>query len=168
MKKSELMIWLHDKYREWQELLRRVGTAHMEEPGVSGDRSMKDIVSELTARNQWLAARLQAVLRGKPEPPPPWPEDLQSDVEINSWIYQQTHGRAVSEVLENAHLRFQHFLTTVEMIPEDATIGKVDPDHYIVWVGDHQKFYVGEFFENFRDHYEADVRAWLAREKKQM
>ncbi|MGE5603298.1 MAG: ClbS/DfsB family four-helix bundle protein [Nitrososphaerales archaeon] len=165
MKKSELMIWLHDKYREWQDLLKRIGTTRMEEPGVSGDWSMKDIVSHLTAWNHWLALRMKAAVRGEPEPAPPWPAHLKTDDEISAWIHQSTRGRALSETLETAHLAFQEFLTVVESLPADATIGRVEPDHYIVWLGD-RRFYVGEFFENFRDHHEANVRAWLARKGK--
>jgi hypothetical protein len=164
MSKSELMIWLHDRYEEWQKLLDQIGTRRMDEPGVSGDRSVKDIVSQMTVRTRWLGARLLAALRGEPEPAPPWPANLKTDDEINAWIHRSTLRFTPGEARDQAHLAFQDFLKVVESLPGDVLVGWADPGYYLVWVGD-QKFRVGEFFDDFRDHHEQDVRAWLAQKK---
>ena len=89
MNKSELIDWLQNEYRMWEELLDRIGPVRMEQPGVNGDWSMKDIVAHLTGWNRWLITRLQAAQRGESEPPPLWPGQLQSDDEINVWIGDQ-------------------------------------------------------------------------------
>lgn len=165
MTKSELLIWLHDQYRQWQDLLREIGNTHMEEPGADGDWSIKDLVSHMTVWNHWLAVRMDAALHDKPAWAPPWPADLKTDDEINAWIYRAYHGMAVSEVLEQTHLVFQEFLTVVEQLPDDAKIGRLDSGHFLVWLGD-QRFEVGEFFDHFHDDHEPNVRAWLARRKE--
>ena len=85
--------WLHESYEKWEAFLDQFGTARMDEPGVAGHWSMKDIIVHLTGWDQYVVARVQAARRGEPEPPPPWPADLQNDDEINAWLYERNHGR---------------------------------------------------------------------------
>ena len=93
MKKTELLIWLQEKYQQWETLLDQIGPARMDQPGVIGDWSLKDIVAHLTGWNRWLLARLQAAGSGEPEPPPPWPAHLETEDEINAWVYESNRGR---------------------------------------------------------------------------
>jgi hypothetical protein len=165
MRKSELLNWLREKYQQWEGLLDEIGPVHMDQPGVNGDWSMKDIVAHLTGWNRWLVARLQAAGRGEPEPPPPWPVQLETDDEINAWIYEFHRGRSVSELLEETHQVHQQLLAVIEGLPDDTRIETIEPALYLVWLGD-QRFPVGEFFDHFHDDHEPDVRAWLARVEK--
>jgi hypothetical protein len=135
----------------------------MEQPGINGDWSMKDIVAHLTGWNRWLVIRLQAALRGEPEPPPPWPAHLQTDDDINAWIYESNRGRSLHEVLDETHQVFQQLLTVIEGLPDEVHI---EPEWRLVWV-DNQRFPAGEFFDHFHDDHEPDVQAWLARVEKQ-
>ena len=100
--------------------------------------------------------------RGEPAPPPPWPAHLQTDDEINAWIYAANHDRSVREVLDESHQVFQLLLAAIEGLPDDV---RIDPAHYLVWLDD-QRFPAGEFFDHFHDDHEPDVRAWLARIEK--
>jgi hypothetical protein len=161
MNKSELLNWLQEKYRQWQVLLDEIAPARMDQPGVNGDWSMKDIVAHLTGWNRWLVARLQAAGRGESEPPPPWPAHLQTDDEINAWIYESNRGRSVREVLDETHQVHQQLLAVIEALPDDVRIETIEPAYYLVWV-DEQRFPAGEFFDHFHDDHEPDVRAWLA------
>ena len=73
MDKSELQNWVHESYRKWEVFLDQFGTERMDEPGVAGHWSMKDIVAHLTGWSAWnVITGLQATLRGEPEPTPPW------------------------------------------------------------------------------------------------
>ena len=170
MKKSELLDWLQEEYRQWEALLEEIGTVRMDQPGVNGDWSIKDMVAHLYYGWQpRLITRIQAAQRGEPEPPPPWPAHLQTDDEINAWIYESTHGRSVSEVLDESQQVFQQLMTVVEGLPEDVRIEVLhenERDFYLVWLGD-RRFAVGEFFYHFHDDHEPDIRAWLARVEKQ-
>ena len=163
MKKSELLSWLQEEYRQWQEFLDQIGPTHMEQPGVNGDWSMKDIVAHLTGWNRWLVARLQAAGRGEPEPPPPWPAHLQSEDEINTWIYESNRGRSVGEVLDETHQVHQQLLAVIAGLPDAV---QIEPEWRLVRLND-QRFPAGEFFDHFHDDHEPDIRAWLAREEKQ-
>ena len=163
MKKSELLNWLQDEYQQWEVFLDQIGEARMDQPGVNGDWAMKDIVAHLTGWNRWLVDRLQAVGRSQPEPPPPWPPHLQTDDEINAWIYESNQGRSVGEVLDESHQVFQQLLAVIEGLPDDSLI---EPAYHIVQLGS-QRFSASEFFDHFHDDHEPDMRAWLARVEKQ-
>jgi len=163
MKKSELLNWLREEYRQWEALLDQIGPARMDQPGVNGDWSMKDMVAHQYSWLPRLISRIQAAQRGEAEPPPPWPAHLQTDDEINAWIYESNHGRAVQEVLDDSHQVFQQLLAVVEGLPDDT---RIDEEWHLVWLNG-QRFPVGEFFDHFHDDHESDVRAWLARVENQ-
>ncbi len=162
MNKSELLTWLQEEYQKWEALLDQIGPAHMEQPGVNGDWSMKDIVAHLTGWNRWLVTRLQAAARSEAQPSPPWPAHLQTDDEINAWIHETSHGRSMREILDETHQVFQQLLVVIEGLPADV---RIEPEWHLVWLGD-KRFPAGEFFDHFHDDHEPDVRAWLEQEEK--
>lgn len=166
MNKSELLDWLQEEYQQWEAFLDRMGPARMDQPGVNGEWSMKDIVAHLTGWNRRLVDRLQAAGRRDPEPPPHWPAQLQTEDEINAWIYKSNHGRSVREVLDESHQVFQELFAVMEGLPDEIRIERIEPAYYLVWIGD-TRFPAGEFFDHFRDDHEPDVRAWLARVERQ-
>ncbi len=161
--KAELLYWLQEEYRQWQAILDQVGSARMEQPGVNGGWSMKDFVAHLTGWNAWLVLRFRAELRGDPEPPPPWPANLQAEDDINAWIHATHHERPVGEVLEDMDREYRQILALVEGLPDETRIQKIEPAYYLVWVGE-KNFLAGEFFDHFHDDHEVNIRAWLARE----
>lgn len=129
---------------------------------------MKDLVAHLTGWDGWLVARLQAPQRGEPEPPPPWSAQLQSEDEINAWIYESNRGRSARQVLDESNHVFQQLCTVIESLPDDLRVDRVrieDREFYPIRLGD-QRFPPGEFFYHFRDDHEPNVRAWLARQGK--
>ena len=169
MKKSELLNWLQEEYKQWEVLLEQIGSTHMDEPGVNGQWSMKDVIAHLSDDNRRLVANIQAAQRSEPEPPPPWPAHLQTDDEINAWIYESNRGRSVRQVLDESHQLFQHLLAVVKELSEDVQIDTVHQGgraYYLVRLDD-QRVQPGEFFDHFHDDHEPDVRAWLARIGKQ-
>jgi hypothetical protein len=167
--KSELLNWLQEEYQQWEAFLDQISPACMEQPGVNGDWSMKDIVAHLTGWQAGQVTRVQAAARGEPEPPPPWPAHLQTDDEVNAWIYESKHGRSLREVMHESRQVFQQLFAIIEGLPEDVRIEVLHEGErvfYLVWLGD-QRFPVGEFFYHFHDDHEPDIRAWLARVEQQ-
>jgi hypothetical protein len=163
MKKSELLNGPQEEYQQWEALLDQIGPARMDQPGVTGYWSIKDIVAHLTGWRRRTVARLQATQHNEPEPPPPWPAHLQTDDEINAWIYESNNGRSVGEVLDESHQVFQQLLAAIEGLPDEVLI---DPVHHLPWL-DGQPFKASEFFAHFHEEHEPDMRAWLARVEKQ-
>ena len=163
MRKSELLNWLQEEYRQWEAFLDQISPARMDQPGVACPWSIKHIVAHLTGWQPKLIASLQAAQCGEPEPPPPWPAHLQTEDEINAWIYESNRGRSVRQVLDESHQVFQQFLAVIEGLPDDILI---EPAYHIVELGG-QRISTSEFFDHYHDDHEPDMRAWLARVEKQ-
>jgi hypothetical protein len=123
---------------------------------------MKDIIAHLADWNRWQVARLRAALNDDPKPASPWPAHLQSDDEINAWIYAANHDRPINAVLADARQDLQQLIALIADMPEDVRLELVEPKYLLVWVGE-ERFHVSEFFDHFYDDHEPDVRAWLAR-----
>ena len=162
MNKTELVERLKARQQRWQGLLDEIGLARMDQAGVNGDWSMKDMVAHLTGWDVWAVARLQAAQRGEPEPAPPWPAQLTGDDAINAWIYAAYRDRSTPEVLAETQQLFEQLLAVVAALPDDVRIERVAPDYQLVWLGD-KRYQPGESFDHFHDDHEADVRAWLVR-----
>src|SRR5262245_11521011 len=134
MKKSELLHWLQEEYQQWEAFLDQLGPARTDQPGVNGGCSMKASVAHLTGWQPRLIASMQAAQRGEGEPPPPWPAHLQTDDEINAWIYESNRGRSVREVLDESYHLFQQLLAVIEGLPDEVQIDEVRHDraYYLV------------------------------------
>jgi hypothetical protein len=169
MQKSDFVQWFHAEYQQWKTLLDQIGSARMEQRGANGDWSMKDLVAHLTGWNRRLVSNIQAVQRGEPEPPPPWPAHLQTEDAINAWMYESNYTRSVRDVFDESQQVFQHLLAVVEGLPEDVPIDTVHEGgraYYLVRL-DNQRVQPGEFFDHFHDDHEPNVRAWLAHAEHQ-
>ena len=162
MEKSELQQWLHEEYRQWNALLAEIGHERMEQSGVNGEWSMKDIVAHLTGWQRHLNNRLTAAARGEPKPAPPWPADLKEEDDINAWIYESSHRQSSRELLEEMDQVMQELFTVVDQLPDDVRIEHIEPAFYLVWL-DNKRYLASEFFNHFHDDHEPDVRAWLSR-----
>ncbi len=69
MIKSELVRWLQAEYQKREAFLDQIGMERMDQPGVNGDWSMKDIVAHPaggagSATMHWLAAPTYRQLTG--------------------------------------------------------------------------------------------------------
>jgi hypothetical protein len=163
MNKSEFLNGLREEYQQWEALLNQIGEARMDQSGVAADWSIKDIVAHLTGWRRRTVARLQAAQRGEGEPAPLWPAHLQTDDEINAWIYESNHGRSVREVLSESHQVFQQLLTAIEGLPDEALS---DPARHLPWL-EAQSIKPSDFFGHFHEEHEPDMRAWVARVEQQ-
>lgn len=169
MNKSELLYWLQEEYEQWEAFFNQIDPVRMDQPGVAGHWSIKDIIAHLVDWQPRLIGRLQAAQRNEPEPPLPWPTHLQTDDEINAWIYEANRGRTVHEVLHKSRQLFQQLLTIIAGLPEDVRIEQLHHQeriYHVVWLND-ERFAVSEFFDHFRDDHEPEIRAWLARVEEQ-
>src|SRR6476661_3339465 len=113
MNKSELLNWLQQQNLQWEAFLDQIGEERMDQPGVAGDWSIKDIIAHLAVWQRGLNARLQAALRGEAEPPPFWPAHLQADDELNAWIYAARHGSSVHGILNESREVLQQLLAVI-------------------------------------------------------
>lgn len=104
--------------------------------------------------------RRTAPQRGKLEPPPPWPAELQTD-EINDWIYRASRDKPVRDVLDDSDAVFRQMVAAIEGVPAQTL---ADASRFPWMEG--QPFTAAAFFGHFHEEHEADMRAWLARQEQ--
>jgi hypothetical protein len=163
MTKTALLADLHREYQQWEALLAQIGEARMDQLGVAGEWSLKDIVAHLTGWRRRTVARLQAALRGEAEPSPPWPAHLHTDDEINAWLYQANRDRSVREVLADSRQVFEQLVAAIEAFPEAELL---DSDRFAWMEG--EPLSATALFAHFHEEHEPDMRAWLARQEHSM
>ena len=163
LKRRALLNGLQAEYRQWEAFLNAIDPSLMEQPGVAGHWSIKDIVAHLTGWRIRTVARLEAARRGEAAPPPPWPGQLQTDDEINAWIYEANREHSLQQVLDELQQVFEQLLTAIEGLPDAVFI---DPTGQLPWL-ESAPLNASDFFAHFHDEHEADIRAWLARVAQQ-
>jgi hypothetical protein len=159
MKKAELIEGLRKENRQWLALLDTIGTERMDQPGVSGYWSVKDIIAHITGWRRRTVGRLIAAGRGEPEPPWPWPAHLHTDDEVNGWFYENNHERPVQEILDESEQVFEQILEAVIGLPDEIL---EDPARHLPWFEGHS-LEAADFFAHFHEEHEPDILAWLAR-----
>ena len=154
--KAQLISNLKEEYAQWEALLDDIGEAHMTQPDVAGGWSIKDIVAHLTGWRRRTVARFQSVLRHEASFSMPWPPELQTDDEINAWIYEANRDRPLTDVLEESRDVFQQLVDTLSAFPESELL---DPRRFGWMEGEPPTGAV--FFTHFHEEHEPDMRAWL-------
>jgi hypothetical protein len=160
MSKAELIRDLEEENKRWEALLAGIGEGRMDQPGVAGHWSIKDIVAHLMSWRRRTVARLQAAARGEQEPPPYWPANLQTDDEINAWFYEANHGRSVQEVLNDSRQIFEQLAAAIRALPEDTLM---DPKRF-PWL-EGRPLTAAALFAHFHEEHEPDMRAWLSQQE---
>ncbi len=140
----------------WRDLVEAVGEDRMEEPGPMGDWSFRDLASHLLGWRNRSIARYEAVAAGLPEPPPPWPAELDDD-EINRWIREGDAGRPVRDVLDDVDQSYVRLATAIDALPAEMV---VEPDVF-PWL-EGASIATVDLFGHLHDEHEASVREWLA------
>jgi hypothetical protein len=154
--KAQLLSDLQDEQSQWEALLRDIGEDHVTQPDVAGGWSIKDIIAHLTGWRRRTVARFQAALRHESVSPPPWPPELQTDDEINAWIYAANRDRSLADVRQDSRDVFQQLVAALEAFPE-ADLR--DPTRFPWMEG--EPISGAAFFGHFHEEHEPDMRAWL-------
>lgn len=158
MNKADFLRDLDEENRQWEALLDSFDQKRMEQPGVAGHWSIKDIVAHIASWRRRTVARLQAVARGEPEPAPMWPSNLTSDDEINAWFYEREHGKSARQTLDESQQVYQQLRAAIAALPEDVLSNPAN----FPWLQG-QRLTAPILFSHFHDEHEADMRAFLAR-----
>jgi hypothetical protein len=160
--KAQLLDDLQREQASWEALLQDIGEEHMTQPGVAGEWSIKDVVAHLTGWRRRTVARFRAALRHEPSPPPFWPPELQTDDEINAWIYAANRDKSVSQVLRESREVFDQLVETLDAFPE-ADLR--DPTR-LPWL-EGEPLTGALLFGHFHDEHEPDMRAWLEKIRRE-
>ncbi len=145
---------IQEERESWHALLAEVGEDRMEEPGPMGEWTFKDLAGHLLGWRERTIARIEAGPGGNP--PTPWPATLESDDEINDWIYEQHRDRPLRDVLADMDQSYERLANAIERVPEgDLTVpGRFE------WAGD-ARLFEADFSGHLREEHEPSIRAWL-------
>lgn len=156
MSKSQLLSELQNEQAAWEALLGAIGEEHMTEPGVAGEWSIKDIVAHITGWRRRTVARFQAAQQHQPALEPPWPPHMQTDDEINVWMYASSRERPLAAILQEDRAVFQQLVDALSAFPE----AELMDTHRFAWLEGYP-LSGALFFGHFHDEHEQDMRAWL-------
>lgn len=161
--RGEVLAAINREREVWDALLAEVGEDRMLETGPMGDWTFKDLVDHLTSWRERSLRRLEAAAHGQPEPPSPWPADLQEDDDvdaINAWFRQQSADKLLGEVLDESRASYARLTEVVQHLPDDA----LSDGSYFAWTEGQplaEAIVSGAFFDHLHDEHAADVRGWL-------
>jgi hypothetical protein len=148
---------IQDERMRWNALLAQIDPARMEEPGVEGAWSMKELIAHLT----WYERRLVETGRGVLGTGTfTRPDRAMSLDEQNERIAAESRSRPPADVLAEADQVFGQLLDLIKACPTDILndphrLGL--PDDFVPWMG-----VANNSYAHYREH-ELAVRAWLAR-----
>lgn len=151
---------LRTERAQWNALLARVGVDRMEEPGVEGTWSVKQLVAHLTWYERVVVEGAQQVLgTGQYARVRTGLAALPMD-ERNDRIAAESHTRPVGDVLAEADQVVGQLLALVAAVPDDILndprrLGL--PDDVVPWM-----LVANNSYAHYREHAEA-IRTWLDR-----
>ena len=125
--KGQMLATIEREREAWESLVAEVGETRMLEPGPMGDWSFKDLIAHLNGWRGRGLQRMEAAAAGQPEPPVPWPANLETDDEINAWINEQNRDRLMGEVIDESRQSFARLAEVVQRLPDEALS---NPDYF--------------------------------------
>ena len=154
MEKETFVSTLRTSRSELDRAVAQVDEGRLEEPGVSGFMSVKDILAHITwFENEMLSVLDQHTLAGSDW----W--DLPAG-ERNEHIFTANRDRPLAEVRAGAHQVYALLLQALEGLDEGdlndpSRFRNMPPD----WIP--YQLLAGNTYDHY-DHHAADIRRWLA------
>jgi hypothetical protein len=164
--KADLIERIGRERALWDALVAEIGAERMEQPGVTGEWTFKDVVVHLIGWRKAFLAQVQAVVRGANQPAAPWPahlnEEKEEDVEqINEWFYEQGRGRSLNDVLDEYRQLYQSFEDAARALSEQDLF---EPGRF-VWMEGEPLANGIAYSPHFHEEHEPIIRAWLASQR---
>jgi hypothetical protein len=142
---SELLDLVEETFDAWMYLLESVSEDKFEQPGASGNWSLKDIIAHI----KWHEEQMVRVMEARALIGSEWWE-LPTH-ERNALIYQEHKSVPLQDVLENAtavHRQLVHWIGTLtdkdlnepaqfEGMPENWLFGEILAENTYIHYGDH-------------------------------
>lgn len=162
LQKTQLLETLRAKRSRWDMLLNMIDPAHMDEPGTSGEWSVKDILSHVTAYERWLVEWLTAAVKNTLPPPSPLDD---ADVERrNARVYELTHVLPLEYVLADARQNFAALLSAIEALPDKYFDEPQSAEWFMKPYWSRMKTVQDAVINLSSDHYEEHIpviKAWI-------
>jgi hypothetical protein len=157
--KAEQLAAIRADQRYWRDLAAEVGPDRYAEPGPMGEWSFGDMAGHLLGWRDRTIARLEAFARGEPDPPNPWPAELELDDDdeaVNRWIHDHHVGRSPVLLVADYDASYDRLVAIIENLPEDRLM---EPNA-LAWAGG--ALVDADFTGHLHEEHVPSVRAWLA------
>jgi hypothetical protein len=157
------------EFKRWRSALDAIGIDRMEEPGVMGEWSAKQLVAHVSGWQWKTLASMQTALSGGAYPPTPWPAEFNDpsnweedgDVEpINEWIHDDAEPMPPGAILSRSLQLWQGIRSIISGLSE-AQVN--DPNLFPRLGGASLADRLSEdgLFGHVREHLDDDVYPWL-------
>ncbi len=151
---------LQTRRNQWNALLAQVGVDRIEEAGVEGDWSVKQIVAHLTwYENRIVESARQLLAEGMRNPERSGLAALPMD-ERNAHIAAESRTRPLTDVLAEADQVFSQLMTLIKACPDELLNNPRYTglhDDVVPWM-----LVAGNSYAHYQEH-EQSIRAWLER-----
>ena len=124
-----------------------------------GQWTFKDMAAHLAAWRNTRIPMIEAIARGEPVAPPPWPSELAEDDNeaINAWFQERDADRSLDDVLDDYDGSFERLAAAIEALPEDVARDA----NAIPWTEGTAAAVDIDFTEHLHEEHLPSVRAWL-------
>lgn len=153
--RAEQIAAIRADQEAWRTLVAEVGPNRYAEPGPMGEWSFGDMAGHLLGWRNRTIQRLEAAGRGEPDPPAPWPAELDDDDAINDWLHARDTGRSPDRHVADYDASYDRLVRALEALPDEML---TDPDA-LPWLG--EPLVDVEFTDHLQDEHVPAVRAWL-------
>jgi hypothetical protein len=157
--KTEQIDAIRADQQFWRDLAAEVGQDHYAEPGPMGEWTFGDMAGHLLGWRNRTLNRLEAFSRGEPDPPNPWPAELDngdaSDDAINAWIHDHYADRAPADLVKDYDASYDRLIRVFLLIPE----AKLTDPAAIPWAD--AALVDVDFANHLHAEHVPSVRAWL-------
>jgi uncharacterized damage-inducible protein DinB len=160
LSKTQLLAELRAARAEWDALLAEIPRERMEQSGVEGKWSVKDIIAHVTWSEREMVSVLQkrALVGADPRSDELW--RLSND-ERNAVVVAQHRQRTLDDVLQDAQRTYEALLAAIQSLSDedlnDARRFKDMPADWQPW-----RVLAGNSYIHYPDHARS-IRAWLQR-----
>ncbi len=152
MNKMMFIAKLEQARTHWEDLLAQLDEQRMNQPGVVGSWSVKDLIAHIS----WYEREMVPVIRHRVFTGSEWWE--RSTDERNELIYQQSKDCPLQEVVQEGRLSYEKLFQAVQSLSEDdlndASHFQDMPEDWIPW-----QIFAGNSYEHYQDHLPA-LCAW--------
>lgn len=159
--KDRILNAIESEREQWNALVSEVGDGHMEEPGVVGDWTFKDVAAHINVWRMRSLESLEAAAQGKPDPVPPVDPDSDTEDTMNADFYAANRDRPVDDVLAESQASFTRLRDVVQKFSSEELS---DPNR-LEWMDGEAlgpTIVDGSYFSHLHDGHEPEIRAWLA------
>jgi hypothetical protein len=156
--RAEQLAAIRADQQLWRDLAAEVGPDRYGEPGPMGEWCFGDMAGHLLGWRNRTIARLEAFSRGEPDPPNPWPAELDEfdDVDsINAWIRSRHADRTPKHLVADYGASYDRLIAIIESMSD----GKLTNPSAIPWLDG--PLVDVDFTGHLHDEHLQSVRTWL-------